>query len=50
MSRQNDVALGLSLAGMLAFAIGRVVHGRRVKQTRAITIEIEDRDGQEVIN
>lgn len=41
MSRQDEVTLGLSIAGLLAFAIGRVVHRRRESHNGTATIKIE---------
>lgn len=41
MSHQDDAALGLSFAGLVAIAIGRVVLTRRETNNEAVHIEIE---------
>ena len=43
MSRENDVALALSFAGITAYAIGRIWadHTDDQRNTERVTIEIE---------
>lgn len=41
MTHQQDAVLGLSFAGLLAYAIGRVVHRRRETHDEPTPVEIE---------